>query len=70
MDEQICPKGHCFGITRFCRVMPNRDPRDIFVHPYLTLMIDFFLAHFFVSMLENEGADQLISTFFHYTDRI
>ena len=42
MDRKICPKGHCFGITRLCRVMPNSDPRDRFVCPYLTLMIDSF----------------------------
>ena len=36
------PKGHCFGITMLCRVMPNSDPRDRFICPYLTLMIDSF----------------------------
>ena len=34
-DRQICPKGHCFGITRLCRVMPNSDTRDISVCPFL-----------------------------------
>ena len=33
-------------------MMPNSDPRDRFVCPYLTLMIDSFLAHFFMPTLE------------------
>ena len=33
-------------------MMPNNDPRDRFVCPYLTLMIDSFLAHVFVPTLE------------------
>ena len=34
-------EGSFFSITRLCRVMPNSDPRNRFVHPhdpYLTLM--------------------------------
>ena len=33
-------------------MMPNSDPRDRFVCPYLTVMMDFFLPHFFVPTLE------------------
>ena len=33
-------------------MMPNSDPRDRFVHPYLTLMIDSFSCTLFVSTLE------------------
>ena len=52
MDKQICPKGHYFGITRLCRVMPNSDRRDRFVCPYLTLMIDSFSCTLFMPKLE------------------
>ena len=38
MNKSV-PMGHCFGIIRLCRVMPNSGPWDRFVHPYLTLMI-------------------------------
>ena len=48
----MCPKGHCFGITRLCRVMSSSDPKDRFVHPYLPLMIDSFSCTLFVSALE------------------
>ena len=51
-DRQICYKGHCFGIKRLCRVMPNSDPRDIFIGPYLTLMIYLFTCTLFVPTLE------------------
>ena len=32
-----------FGITRQSLVMPNSDPWDRFVHPYLTLMSDSYI---------------------------
>ena len=38
-------------VQRLCRVMPNSNPRDRFVFPYLTLMIDSF-SHFYVPTLE------------------
>ena len=40
-DRQICPKGHCFGITK-------QGPEGKIVDPYLTLMIDFFLCTLFL----------------------
>ena len=40
-------QGSLFGITRLCRVMPNSDPRDIFVHSCLTLKIDSFSCTLF-----------------------
>ena len=50
--DKSFPRVTVFGITRLCLEMPNSDPRDRFVGPYLKLMIDFFLAHFFVPTLE------------------
>ena len=40
-------QGSLFGITRHCRVMPNSDPRDRFVDPYLSLMVDSFSCTLF-----------------------
>ena len=37
--------GSLFGITRQSLVMPNNDPWDRFVHPYLTLMSDSYMLH-------------------------
>ena len=36
--------GSLFGITRQSLVMPNSDPWDRFVHPYLTLMSDYYIV--------------------------
>ena len=51
-NRHICLKGHCFGITRLCRMMPNSDPKDTFVDPYLTLMTDSFSCTIFLQTLE------------------
>ena len=37
--------GSLFGITRQSLVMPNSDPWDRFVDPYLTLMTDSYNLH-------------------------
>ena len=39
------PLGSLFGITRQSLVMPNSDPWDRFVDPYLTLMTDSYSPH-------------------------
>ena len=39
MDRQICPKV-TFWHHEARRVIPNCDPRDRFVYPYLTRMMD------------------------------
>ena len=45
-------RGLQFGIMSLCRVMPYLEPRDRFLDQYLTLMIDSFLAHLWVSTHE------------------
>ena len=54
-------EGSFFIITRLCRVMPNSDPRNRFVHPhdhYLTLM-SLVMRKSDFCICENKDADQL-----------
>ena len=46
--------GSPFGITRQSLVMPNSDPWDRFVHPYLTLMSDSYTLTYSAIKLWNE----------------
>ena len=52
-DRQICPKGHCFGITRLCRVMPKQWHEGLVCRSVPHTNDRFFFLHtFFVQTLE------------------